>query len=261
MNYWTPVPPAARIGFDFPAASPKMGMSRLSIIPCLFVAVMHGCGLDPNGFRPPMLHLAGDCTVVVLDWTGGDSPLWADGALPPIDLAEFPLAWPRCGETLADMDGFREMVRAEIEDVLTASGLRVTVEEGEQRAMASVVHFSPVIDPDSDVSLGRGQIDMCNLSDHDYSIVYATRFLEECRLDEGEWVRVFANVAAHEIAHNFGFDHVDPDDVPESEFVELMLAGQTILQRVRRQRIIVEQDTCAIFGAAKATRSDLGGKK
>lgn len=222
----------------------------------------HGCGAvdDIPGLRPPTLF-GGHCAVV-LDWTGGDSPLWVGGDLPPIDLAEFELAWPSRG-TLADVDGFKEMVRAEVESVLSGSGLDVTVEEGEQRPDMTVVHFSQVIDPDSDVSLGRGHLDMCNLSGQDYSIVYAAKLLDRGalsprRLSEGKWVRVFANVAAHEIAHNLGFEHVEPEDVPESEFVELMLAKQTIFQRVREQRILVEQDTCDLFGTgAKVTEPDL----
>lgn len=246
-------------------------MNRLTAtaISVSLLVALHGCGVvediqdaveDIQDLRPPTLHLEGNCTVV-LDWTGGDNPLWDDGDLPPVDLAEFELAWPSRGWTLADVDGFREMVRAEVETVLNGSGLHVIVEEGEQRRNASVVHFSQVTDPDSDTSLGRGHFDTCNLSDRDFSIVYAAKFLEERRLDEDEWVHVFANVAAHEIAHNLGYDHVELEDVPEdSEFAELMISAQTIFQRVRDQRIIVEQDTCVVFGddeAAKAIGSDL----
>jgi len=189
--------------------------------------------------------------MVVLDWTGGASPVWSgDGDLPPIDLEEFELAWPSSG-TLADVAGFKEMVRVEIDNILAGSGVSVIVEEGEQRINATVVHFSQVVDPVNHNSLGRGHFDVCNLSDRDYSIVYAARFLEERRLDVGGWVRTFANVAAHEIAHNLGFDHVKLEDVPESEFTELMLAEQSSFQRVREQRIIAEQDTCPSTPVAK----------
>lgn len=226
-----------------------MGMNRptVLVIASLFVA-LHGCGFveDIQDLRPPTFHLEGNCTVV-LDWTGGDNPIWSgDGDLPPIDLAEFELAWPSRG-TLADVDGFREMVRAEVESVLSGSGLHVIVEEGEQRPNATVVHFSQVVDPESDLSIGRGHFDTCNISDQDYSIVYAARLLEGNRHSEGRWVRIFANVAAHEIAHNLGFDHVELEDVPDSEFTELMLASQTTFQRMSEQRIIVEQDTCVVF--------------
>lgn len=232
-----------------------MGMRLSATAISAFLLALTGCGFDPNDFRPPTLHLSN--RTVVLDWTGGYSPIWPDGDLPPIDLAEFELAWPGSG-TLADVDGFTEMVRAEVESVLAGSGLSVNIVEGEQRRLGSVVHFSQVTDPDSSVSLGRGHLDMCNLSDRDYSIVYAARFLEGRRLDEDGWVRAFANVAAHEIAHNLGFDHVAPEDVPESDFTELMLAEQTISQRIREQRILVEQDTCVVFGgAAKAAEPDL----
>ncbi len=235
-----------------------MGMNRPHAI-AISLCLLAGCGVDLNDFRPPTFHNDGNCEsddsncTVVLDWTGGDSPIWSgDGDLPPIDLSEFELAWPYGAWTLADVDGFTEAVRAEVESVLAGSGLRMIVEEGEQRSDTSVVHFSQVVDPVHHNSLGRGHFDMCNLSDRDYSIVYAARFLEERRLDVDDWVRTFANVAAHEVAHNLGFDHVELEDVPAgSGFTELMLAEQTSFQRVREQRIIVEQDTCDIFAAAK----------
>ncbi len=190
---------------------------------------------------------------MVLDWTGGDNPLWlGEDDLPPLDLAEFSLVWPWNGFTLADVSDFKERVRVEIENVLAASGVSITIEEGEQRPGVSVVHFSSVLDPNNAASLGRGHLDTCNLSDLDFSLVYAAKFLEGRRLDQDDWVRAFANVAAHEIGHNLGFDHVNPDDVPESEFAELMLAGQTISQRVREQRMLVEQDTCAVSGDGAA---------
>jgi len=238
-----------------------MGMNRFATI-SVSISLLAGCGTAMEDFRPPTFHFEGNCTVV-LDWTGGYSPIWSgDGDLPPVDLTEFRLAWPD-SRTLADVDGFTEMVRAEVERVLTGSGLHVTVEEGEQRPRATVVHFSQVTDPESYKSLGRGHFDTCNLSDQDYSIVYAARFLDERRVDLVGWVRTFANVAAHEVAHNLGFDHVEPSDVPESRFIELMLSAQTSFQRVRKQRIITEQDTCAVFdaGAAKAgLDSDLGAR-
>lgn len=206
-----------------------------------------GCGLNPNGMRPQTLHL------VVLDWTGGYSPFWW-GTLPPIDLAEFPLSWPWHG-TLADVSGFREMVRAEIEVVLDGSGLHVTVEEGEQRPGVSVVHFSQVVNAGNEAMLGYAHFDICNMSEQDFSLIYAARLLDEGAFTVDEWTRMFANVAAHEIAHNLGFGHVNPADVPESEFVELMIGSQTSFQRVMRQRILVEQDICDIFnfGAVKST--------
>ncbi len=226
-------------------------MNRLIVMLSLCLSVLlHGCGTES------LRSFAYLSNTVVLDWTGGDSPLW-DGSLPPIDLAEFKLDWPD-ERTLADVEGFKEMVRAEVENVLNGSGLHMTIEGGEQRLGITVVHFSQVTDPKNPASLGRGHFDICNVSDQDYSIIYAAKFLEGRRLDEAEWVRFFANVAAHEIAHNIGFDHVEPGDVPESEFTELMLVGQTTSQRVSAQRIIVEQDTCALF-AAKA-QSDRRGR-
>jgi len=236
-----------------------MGMNRLFATIAVSVSLLAGCGTPLEDFRPPTFHLEGNCTFV-LDWTGGYSPIWSgDGDLPPIDLTEFRLAWPDSG-TLADVDGFTEMVRAEVEMVLTGSGISVMIVEGEQRANAAVVHFSQVTDPENQGSLGRGHFDTCNLSDQDYSIVYAARFLEERTVDTVGWVRTFANVAAHEIAHNLGFDHVELDDVPESRFTELMLATQTSFQRVREQRIITEQDTCVAFNAAKASQSGRDGR-
>lgn len=231
-----------------------MGMNRLLSAVLAFLLVVAGC-VDLNDFRPPTFYPASN--TVVLDWTGGDNPLWAGGDLPPLDLAEFPLAWPWRGHTLADVSDFKERVRVEVESVLTASGVYVTIEEGEQRPMVSVVHFSPVLDPNNADSLGRGHLDTCNISDQDFSIVYAAYLFETRRLAADEWVRVFANVAAHEIAHNLGFEHVDPDDVPDSEFTELMLASQTILQRMREQRILVEQDTCIEIAVMAKAVTDL----
>lgn len=234
-----------------------MGMNRLSMIP-VFLIFLHGCGDFPTA-----LNLDGD--TVVLDWTGGDNPLWADGDLPPLDLADLPLEEPRLGDTLADIPDFREMVRAEVEKVLTESGLDVTVENGEQRPMVTVVHFSPVIDPDYYPSMGRGHIDVCNSRGDDFSIIYVAKFINASELDAGkhdvdEWTHILANVAAHEIAHNLGFEHVRNRDVPEeSEFVELMLGSHNILQRMKEQRILVEQDICDTENveSAKVLESEL----
>lgn len=61
------------------------------------VILAGGCG-GPGGWfeLPASPQTGGD--MFVLDWTGGSSPLWKDGDLPPLDLADFRTP----GETLAD---------------------------------------------------------------------------------------------------------------------------------------------------------------
>lgn len=228
-------------------------LTARAIAAALAVAALQGCGgmrlfpFDLPGFP----DIDGDSDTFVLDWTGGPNALWPDGDLPPMDLSEFEV---ESGGTLADVEGFRGMVRDEVEAILHAADIRSTVVTGEGRRGANVVHFSPeAVDEDGDQVIGRGHFDPCNRRHADSCIVYAQSIIDDgLTCSVREWVNVFAGVAAHEIGHNLGFDHVDAADLPPwTGYVELMLAKQTWGNRRLTQRILVEQDTCPDVADAK----------
>lgn len=201
-------------------------------------------------WTPGFPDIDGDSDTFVLDWTGGRNPLHPD-ELPPLDLAAFDVSG---GGTLADVEGFHEMVRRQVEIILRDAGINSTVVTGEQRTDANNVHISPeAVDSDGDQVLGRGHYDPCNRRHRDSCIVYAQAIIDDdMTCSVRQWTNVFANIAAHEIGHNLGFDHPEAADVPAwTGYAELMLASQPWSARKREQRFLVEQDTCPDLSDAK----------
>jgi len=220
-------------------------------LPSLVLIICAGCG----GIKWPLPLNSPPSTndVFVLDWTGGSSPLWPDGELPPIDLSEFELDG---GGTLADIPGFTGMVEDKVRLIFETAGIEVSVITGEQRWQANNVHISPVSDPDSGKTLGRGHYDPCNRSHDDSCILYAASVVDGGPCAIGEWVNIFANICAHEMAHNLGFGHAGTSElVFPPGFTELMSAGHTWTQQRGEQRFLVEQDTCPDLTNAKVPDS------
>jgi len=209
--------------------------------------VMIGCAAVAP---PPHPHsCTDDDDLFVLDWTGGNSALWpsypaqyTNVQLPAMDFAKFLVS---DGTTLADVDGFTEMVRTQVEVIIDATGFEVTIVTDEQKGSANNVHISQVTSVEnSEKRVGLGYYDPCNCGHSDYSLVYAQPMADRSTSLEG-WTNVFANICAHEIAHNLGFDHINRDDAPEdAEYTELMLSPSSWEERQLEQRVIVDQNIC-----------------
>lgn len=218
------------------------GISCGVVVASVILLVMIGC----DSLLPPRTCIDGD-DIFILDWTGGDSDLWwtaFDEPLPAMDFTQFPV---QGGGTLADVDNFIEMVHAQVEVIIDATGFEVTIITGEQKAYANNVHIAQILSPENtEKRLGIGYYDPCNCYHADFSLVYAQPMAGREASVRG-WTNVFANICAHEIAHNLGFNHIDQDDAPEHvEYVELMLSPSSWEERQMEQRVIVEQDICPV---------------
>jgi len=112
----------------------------------------------------------------------------------------------------------------------------------------TTVHFTQELSPDGGMVIGEGDYDPCNRQHDNAAVIFGEqirRLAAESTFDD--WVRAFANVTAHEIAHTLGFAHVDRQTqwpVERALFVELMLDGHTIDELQREQTFVVEQDYC-----------------
>lgn len=202
------------------------------------------CG---SGTALEQWRAAGD--LVLLDWYGGTTPLYRDRDFAALDLAAFDTAG---GGTLADdEDLFKEQVLREVTRILCDSpgpGVRVRHLEGADEPGATTVYFTQALSPTGIRVIGEGEYDPCNEQHDNAAVIFGEqiRRLGSAYTFE-EWVRVFANVTAHEIAHTLGYGHVDRDEQWESGrslFVELMLDGHTMNELRREQGFTVEQTNC-----------------
>jgi hypothetical protein len=185
--------------------------------------------------------------LVLLNWSGGVSPLYPDTPIDGLDLSAFPTAG---GGTLADREAeFKDAVRsAATRAYCTSDAAKVRIEHDgfAHRGPAAVVHLGQVPSMGGAGQIGEGEYDPCNRFHDDAAIIFG----EQIRRLGGpytfdEWVTMFANVTAHEIGHMLGYGHVErSDEATRSLYVELMLAGHTISELQREQRFVVSQDNC-----------------
>ena len=223
------------------------------------VAAVAGCGsglADRAATRPLFLSPCPDgapieaaAELVILDWNGGEVPLYPDEHFDPIDLAAFDID---DGTTLADSAAiFKERVRSQVAQILCeSSGPRVTVRTAEfpGEAADSVLILTQALSPGGGAELGEAEFDPCNRQHDNTAIVFGEKVRQMAGENSfDEWVMILANVAAHEIAHTLGFAHIDRREssaTQRSIFVELMLDGHTISQLRREQRFLATQSYC-----------------
>jgi hypothetical protein len=187
--------------------------------------------------------------LVVLDWRGGVTPLHPDESFDALDLSQFPTSE---GTTLAeDAELFHERVREQVARIFCESNgplVQVLHADDSQFYGTSRVFLTQALSPATAKQIGEGEYDPCN-DDHDNIAVI---FGEQIRLLSGvytfdEWVLVFANVTAHEVAHTLGYGHVSRSTLTaslRSPFVELMLESHSMDELRREQRFVVDQTHC-----------------
>lgn len=220
-------------------------------------AASSGCGAD-TALANEAIRSAGSepsakpytTNEIVLDWTGGHSRIHPEIAFPGLDLRRFPVTE---GGTLADRaDAFRAAVADEVQRILSGvDDLSIRIREGEsdEAAGATVVYLTQHMAPQGGTEAGEGEYDPCDAEPNNQALVFAEtlrRVVGICTWDE--WVRVFANVAAHEVGHTLGFEHVARE--PESDsarrlYIELMLDGHTAEELRREQRVLAEWPVCS----------------
>ena len=229
--------------------------------------IMNGCGnsladipVGGAGFVAVEDREAGhpSVAVVVIDWETGDASLFADAQMEPIDLAAFVTDE---GDTLADHEAvFKQRVAALMQEILADVEMFdvQVVGEGNARVVReTTVYMTQSVSPTGRVEIGRAAYDPCNEQYDDEAIIFGEQIR---KLGSGysldDWVRVFANVAAHETMHTFGYGHVSRADNPpdgRSQYVELMLDNHTFSEMRLPQRLIHEMSTCPHDGGSRGT--------
>ncbi|MFQ5413854.1 MAG: hypothetical protein ACE5E6_05290 [Phycisphaerae bacterium] len=188
--------------------------------------------------------------IIVLDWTGGQAGLYPDRDVAAIDLAAFPVA---DGTTLAaESDVFQDRVQRRVVEILgDLTEFRLYVTDGEAEDFASavtVVQVAQELPPDASKEIGRAEYDPCNLQDDNAAVIFGEQILRlSGTYTFDEWVTVFANVCAHEIAHTLGYGHLPRTTygaTDRSAYVELMLDGHTMSEMRREQRFLNPMSHC-----------------
>lgn len=243
------------------------------IIGLLVLAGPGGCGITSPVPAARTALFASECgdfdlaksapvaDVVVLDWTGGVSPIYPDTTLIAVDLDLFETA---DGGTLATAeDSFREDVRAKITQIYCQSSpTPVRVVQGEDDAFGwdvTVLHLTQELPPRGGSDVGEGEYDPCNVQHDNAAILFGERLLSlgDAYTYE-EWVNVFANICAHEIGHTIGYGHIPRDERPDtgrSLYVELMLSGHTMAELRRSQRFVAADHTNCPLDSREKVRS------
>ena len=230
--------------------------------------VLSGCGNNLGNSASEPLFIA-DCAgastptdLVILEWSGGTSNIYPDDEFPGLDFASFETA---DGGTLADApEVFKDAVRREVLHILCElPSLSVAVQNEKDRFdnEATTIYVVQAASQAGGGQIGEGEFDPCNLQHDNSALIYG----DELRALPGpysfdDWVLIFANVAAHEIGHTLGFNHVPRSEQPESEhvlYVELMLAGHTVDEMIRPQRFLSDEANCP-EDAARSRRMDAG---
>lgn len=226
----------------------------------LIVLGLSGCGaMSPLSGDGNASNSARDLTgpmKVVLAWQSGASSIHRGAELAPLDLSAFETIE---GSTLSDVGfSFEERVRDGVEQVLIAAGLDVDVvanADGDAE-YDTVVLFTQERSARVAGRIGEAEYDPCDREAGNTAVIYGGAILDlSYPYSVSEWVTIFVNVTAHEVAHTVGFGHVSRSAVVSAGrtgVVELMLDGHTMDEMRQPQRMIAEQDSCPVTTNARA---------
>jgi len=219
--------------------------------------LLSGCGVTP-AYTTGLTLLVSNCDnggrttldAVVLDWDGGTSSLVPGTPFDGVDLTEYPTTG---GGTLADVgDDFKEAVRSQVARILCELPIappRITNGKAIPEGQISVVQIAALHSPLAG-QIGKGEYDPCDEVHDNSAIVFGTELKMLGRsFSYDEWVNIFANVTAHEIAHGLGYAHAPRvDDSTASPgrslYVELMYATHTVDEMIREQRLLADMSNC-----------------
>lgn len=229
------------------------GSTRGLLIATGLTVALSGCGVsvgvgdqEEDSGTTEAAQLPGERQVVI-DWNAGASVMRGGDLLTPVDLGAFHLP---DGSTLANEPNFQALVEGRIQtifDDLEPADIRVVTAEAEEYPEATVILMTFEADPDDPQRVGQAYYDPCDTELADEAIVWGLAMLElgdGHRLDE--WVNLFANVAAHEVAHTLGFAH--PEATGDLGFrphpTALMLASHTLNALLQEESFQIPQQTC-----------------
>ena len=208
-----------------------------------------GGGVGQGGNPSLVLSEVDRVDAVTIEWSGGYSDLYPEMELAPLDFGKFSLAE---GGTLADdAERFKSAVVEQIVVILNAlpEG-RVHVRNGhaDSGSEDTIIHVAQAFSPQVGGQIGQAIYDPCDKYSGDSGIIYGDELLQTGGpFYFHEWVTMFANVTAHEIAHTLGYGHVERQLTSAADrplFVELMLAIHTVPEMISSQRYLAEDGNC-----------------
>lgn len=246
---------------------------RLVRIGCHAVAlILCGCGAIANSTYKradiPADACPGAATnkvtaadAIFLDWAGGISRIYPGEKLSGLDLSLFLVT---DGASLLDeADDFKAAVRDEVSRILCdmpTDGIYLTNSKSGLPRQVTTVYLSQFASPVGGSQIGQGEYDPCNVEHDNQAIIFGDEILalgDERPFDE--WVKVFANVTAHEIGHMLGYGHVPRVMYASSQqppFVELMMATHTVEEMKQPQRLLSDESNCEQAGNPAPAQRD-----